>query len=193
MRIKRVITTILIACLLLFGFERARAVIWQCIVAVVVITTGVIIAIKLKKLCDKLPKVENPEKPPACPTNPPPVARFSMAASELSLPVLEIDDNAVEYYDVSDHQFENADPNGNPYTKLFRTSVQSSSSPAGPWQQQFKLIGWISQSYVLTVFYTNGVPVITNASTMTGASSTNKVALPIDMSAPSRFFRGATP
>lgn len=182
------ITTLLLICSLCFFGYRSKALIAQCVVGIVVIGGGIIICLGLKKMCNSIPPLQNPPQPPPPTTNAPAQHVFVLNNTSTT-PRLNLSDANVEAYNVSGTVFVNNDPYGNPYTRLFRTTIKSSVD-LKQWNTELSLVGWMSTQYVIIVYYNNdGVSVLTNGATLTFGSGTNEVYIPIDTTPPQKFFR----
>jgi hypothetical protein len=181
MQIKRLITILLALSLVLLPVRKTEALLPQIFVALVVVGIGCFICITLKKLAEAIPPLENPPAPPRIPTNAPPnLTSFPASGAYL-------DDGGVACFNISGTQFDNKDPYGNPYTKMFSTTLQSSTG-TGDWTTECSIVGWVSAKYVITVVSTNGVPVITNGCDFTGLTATNGFSFPLSQG-PVKLFR----
>lgn len=183
MKNKKWITGLLIASLAFIPLQRSKAVVAQCIVGLVVIGVGVVVYMGLKKMCDHLPPCDNPPQPPAPPvTNAPPKKVTGTA------PLIQVSDSGVEAYDISGASyFAQTDPYGNPYTRLFRGSLSTSTNLV-TWDRSLKFVGWMSYRYTIMVWYSNTVPILTNGTDMVSGNMTNGIDFPID-TGPRMFFR----
>jgi hypothetical protein len=190
----RTTTVALIAGLCLLGApqsgsaqEQQDPFLQECVIAIVVIGIGIIVAIPLVRICKRcLPPTEPPAQPPATnsipKTNAPPVTN---SVPHHILPKLT--DDSFSYYDVSSMTMSNTDTSGNPYRVWFTGTVQSSSN-LNDWKNEVTINGWASSAEVITVYTVNGVAVCTNWTTL--ASGTNVVEIPsIDAAEPQKFFR----
>lgn len=190
MRIKKCITGLLIAGLCLFGYQRSKALLPECIIGIIVIGTGVVIYVGLKKMCKAIPPLDNPPSPPPCNTNAP-AHRLAFVSVPANIPRINLSDDAIEAYSVSGTVFENKDPYGLDYNRLFRGSIDSSAN-LSTWSNDCKFVGWMSPRYAIMVFYNDqGTPVLTNGCDLTYGSGTNEVSMPI-LGGPIRFFRSAS-
>ncbi len=184
---RKIITLLLVIALCFFGYQKAKAFIPQCIIGIVVIGAGIVLVMGLRKMCKSIPPLENPPQPPPASTNAP--QHRMTFTSTTPLPRINLNDDNVEAYDVSAFTFDTTDPYGNPYNRLFRTTIQSSVD-LKTWNTELSLVGWMSGQYVIIVYYDkDGLSIATNGATLTFGSGTNETYVPIDTRPPVKFFK----
>lgn len=173
---------------------RARALIAQCGVALVVIGVGVVCYVGLKKMCKKLEPTEAPPPPPGpsctncnpvhpewpC-TNCPPLKEFNLKSltwNDGSSIVINLADDAVFAGEITNTLTE-TDPYGNAYTKVFSFRVDTSEDLT-QWSGQMSVTGWMSQAAMIAVVYApDGKPLSTNWSEIVNGGTTNVLEGPV--------------
>lgn len=192
----RAITALLVAALALIPAGTSKAQVKQpklvaeVCVAVVVIGVGVYVVYKINKLCkEKLgppPDGGSTNNPVPPPPQPPPkksniISSYSSTFSDA--PQVEMPEDINEW-DISTNGY--IDPDGYPYTVLISFGLESSTNILN-WQNEGSVTGWMSQNWIVTIAYSNSVPLNTNW-TQFSVGCTNSVTLPI-AAAPTKFFR----
>ncbi len=169
---------------------RARALFAECAIALVVMGVGVVCYVGLKKMCKNLPPTEAPPPPPlpsctncnpshpAWPcTNCPPLKSIglkSLVWNDGSSVVVNLPDDAIFVGQIT-NQLAEVDPYGNPYTRVFWFSLNTSENLLD-WSTSMSVTGWVSQSAMVAVTYNaNGTPLGTNWSQIVNAATTNTI------------------
>ena len=190
----RTLLTVLLASLIIAApIHRARALVPECAIALVVLGVGVVCYFGLKSMCKNLPPTEAPPPPPSpkctncnpahpdwpC-TNCPPlkgVELKSLVWNDGSSIVVNMSDDAVFAGQITNTLTE-TDPYGYPYTKLFSFRMDTSENLT-EWNT-LSATGWLSQAAMIAVIYAgDGKPVSTNWSQIENGGTTNVVGAPI--------------
>lgn len=122
-------------------------------------------------------------EPPDVQTNLPPM--LTNATPGITVNAVE----ATEHLDVSTSNW--VDSAGGQVTDLYRTTIQTSSSPSGPWSNAYVVTHWAS-AYGSTAVVEDGggTPLMTNFALRSGNGSvTNWLPVELDRSAPQKFYR----
>lgn len=128
-------------------------------------------------------KTNAPPVVPPCPTNNPSTNGFPTNIYP-AIPLV----GTVHYADASDMGYTN--PDGSRITIVTALTIESASTPFGPWSNTWSVISWQSQGGSLVLLSdSHERPLLTNWSTRTGTGQVINQGPALDMSEPAKFYR----
>ena len=131
-----------------------------CVVALVALAVGAVIVAELVHFCKKHLPRPRPYSPPPPPPDPPKTSTNQAPKALTSpQPVLSFSDEAIDMVDIETNLW--LDTEGIPY-RTYCATVLESSADMKNWKEEVEVSAWCSDSHVLSVISSNGIPCATN-------------------------------
>lgn len=150
---RKILTGIMVACLLTFGVHKSKALVGYICGGVVIVAGGYIVW-KLKKFCERhLPPPPPPPPAPPATNSPPPTV--TNAPPRRAAIEMEVDESSYSAYDIAAYSATNGwnDPNGEPWESMFILHLETSTNCI-TWQSH-SITGWCTKWWQLIAVGTN--------------------------------------